>query len=101
MKQENIESEKIINDLRDFNDNWKLRILKQNISNVQLCISTFIHKVKLNCENIFNEHKENWKKLKGAKQFTLEHKQWLLDPRTIHSFKENEWTCEERCQAFR
>ena len=32
---------------------------------------------------------------------TRDQKEWLLDPRTINHFKENEWTLDERCEAFR
>lgn len=39
--------------------------------------------------------------IRGGVSLTSEQKEWLLDPRTISCFKENEWTLEERCEAFK
>lgn len=39
--------------------------------------------------------------IRGGCKLTREQKEWLLDPRTINYFRENEWTLEERCEAFR
>jgi hypothetical protein len=40
------------------------------------------------------------KGIRGGIKLTREQREWLLDPRTINCFKEQEWTLEERCEAF-
>lgn len=56
----------------------------------------------MKCEDILRPHGDNLKDgVRGGVKLTRAQREWLLDPRTINFFKENEWTLEERCEAFR
>lgn len=65
------------------------------------CINQFTEKIKKkgNLSIALNELNHPLNSI--SVRLSKEHKEWLLDPRTISCFKENAWTMEERCNAFR
>ena len=65
-------------------------------------VNAFTQKIKVKCEDILRPTGDSFKNgIRGGLKLTREQREWLLDPRTINCFRENEWTLEERCEAFR
>ena len=64
-------------------------------------INQFIQRTKIKCQLILEPVNEEHPLIKKRFPLTKEHQNWLLDPRTLNCFKENDWTMEERCEAFR
>ena len=77
-------------------------LIKKHMELITDCINNFVQKIKVKCEDILRPHGDNLKEgIRGGVKLTRAQREWLLDPRTINFFKENEWTLEERCEAFR
>jgi len=80
------------------------KVVEKYMVKIRELINEFAQKLRVKCEDIIRPvGSGDYMKdgVRGGQKLTREQREWLLDPRTISCFRENEWTLEERCEAFR